>query len=484
MKLSGKIALVATGALFFFAFFFSGWMIFRYQEMMIQQAKTYEAQDLKERTNRFMREVKRWDGEGKTETERQLFRSCFAGGNSPGGLYADGQEIYNMTGYTLNQVDFDRKEEAVLLDTAGWAFIQELREKKLLVCVREEKGAQGRIYQIFRCKDIREIYRGTKQLFCQGMAAALAFALLLVAAMQLIFRRLWRPVYRLRETANQIADGQYGMRAEYGRKDEIRPVADSFNRMAEKVEQHICELSQVNERQRQLLGSLAHELKTPMTAIQGYAETLQRVKLTPEREGKALSYIESECKRLSRLSVKMLELTGLYQADGKLEKRELKAGELFEKAEVMARYRLSQKKIRLKKEINPENLLIFGDEDLLISFLLNLIDNGCKASEEGKILILRAEERRIGVQDFGRGIPEEELERITEPFYMVDKSRARREGGAGLGLALCRQIAEVHGGQLKIRSREGAGTFVWLEWPGTVTTSLQTGEDLLTEKGV
>ena len=67
---------------------------------------------------------------------------------------------------------------------------------------------------------------------------------------------------------------------------------------------------------------------------------------------------------------------------------------------------------------------------------------------------------------------------------MVDKSRARREGGAGLGLALCRQIAEVHGGQLKIRSREGAGTFVWLEWPGTVTTSLQTGEDLLTEKGV
>ena len=174
-----------------------------------------------------------------------------------------------MTGYTLNQVDFDRKEEAVLLDTAGWAFIQELREKKLLVCVREEKGAQGRIYQIFRCKDISEIYRGTKQLFCQGMAAALAFALLLVAAMQLIFRRLWRPVYRLRETANQIADGQYGMRAEYGRKDEIRPVADSFNRMAEKVEQHICELSQVNERQRQLLGSLAHELKTPMTAIQG-----------------------------------------------------------------------------------------------------------------------------------------------------------------------------------------------------------------------
>ena len=73
MKLSGKIALVATGALFFFAFFFSGWMIFRYQEMMIQQAKTYEAQDLKERTNRFMREVKRWDGK-----ERQRQRGSFS----------------------------------------------------------------------------------------------------------------------------------------------------------------------------------------------------------------------------------------------------------------------------------------------------------------------------------------------------------------------------------------------------------------------
>lgn len=221
----------------------------------------------------------------------------------------------------------------------------------------------------------------------------------------------------------------------------------------------------MNQRQRQLLGSLAHELKTPMTAILGYAQTLQRVKLPQEKQEKALSYIESECRRLSGLSAKMLELTGLYQEEGRLELREISLAGLFDRAQEVARYRLKQKDIRLEREISCPRETLWGDEDLLMSFLLNLIDNGCKATEPGGRLVLTADRRGIGLRDFGCGIPQEEISRVTEAFYMVDKSRSRKAGGAGLGLALCRQIAELHGARLQIESCPGEGTLVLMCWP-------------------
>lgn len=111
--------------------------------------------------------------------------------------------------------------------------------------------------------------------------------------------------------------------------------------------------------------------------------------------------------------------------------------------------------IDLKKEL---------DTDFMISLLLNLVDNACKASETGGQLFISASTGQIVVEDFGKGIPSEELHRVTEAFYMVDKSRSRREGGAGLGLALCQQIVQLHGWKLRIESTEGQGTRIVILW--------------------
>ena len=100
------------------------------------------------------------------------------------------------------------------------------------------------------------------------------------------------------------------------------------------------------------------------------------------------------------------------------------------------------------------------DQDMMVSFFVNLVDNAYKASENGGKIFIHADEQGITVKDQGRGIPEEELNRVTEAFYMVDKSRSRSSGGAGLGLALCKEIAGLHGAQLIIKSKEGAGTSV------------------------
>lgn len=133
--------------------------------------------------------------------------------------------------------------------------------------------------------------------------------------LQAVILRILRPFYRMKETANIIASGDYSRRLPIGAGDEIAEVSESFNRMAQRVEEHISELTELNERQTQMIGNMAHELKTPMTAISGYSETLLRVKLSPERQEQALEYIRSECRRLSRLSAKLLELTGLYHEE-------------------------------------------------------------------------------------------------------------------------------------------------------------------------
>ena len=119
-----------------------------------------------------------------------------------------------------------------------------------------------------------------------------------------------------------------------------------------------------------------------------------------------------------------------------------------------------KKSIDLETECIPENLSWEMDQDMMVSFFVNLVDNAYKASENGGKIFIHADEQGITVKDQGRGIPEEELNRVTEAFYMVDKSRSRSSGGAGLGLALCKEIAGLHGAQLIIKSKEGAGTSV------------------------
>ena len=126
----------------------------------------------------------------------------------------------------------------------------------------------------------------------------------------------------------------------------------------------------------------------------------------------------------------------------------------------LMKFKLSEKNIDLETECIPENLSWEMDQDMMVSFLVNLVDNAYKASENGGKIFIHADEQGITVKDQGRGIPEEELNRVTEAFYMVDKSRSRSSGGAGLGLALCKEIAGLHGAQLIIKSKEGAGTSV------------------------
>jgi len=243
--------------------------------------------------------------------------------------------------------------------------------------------------------------------------------------------------------------------------DEIGVLTENFNAMAEAVEQKISELKESENKKTMFMADFSHELKTPLTAISGYAQTMLNLNLSDADKKEALSYIYSESSRLDRLSKKMKRLLELDNTV-ELQMEKISVSRLFDEAVKTCTPSAQKRKIRLATEQYDGE--IYGDFDLLHDVLCNLIDNALKASDEGTAVKLGAEKGRIVVSDSGCGIPADEIDKITEPFYMVDKSRSRKSGSAGLGLALVSQILRLHNIKMTIESEINKGTKIILHF--------------------
>lgn len=210
------------------------------------------------------------------------------------------------------------------------------------------------------------------------------------------------------------------------------------------------------ERQQAFIGDLAHEMKTPVTSILLNAELLGRP-VAPAAAEAALARIADQGRWLERLSQKLTALVLLGQD---IERREGSVAELFEAVRAATEDALRARGMALALCCAMDTLPM--DFDLLRAALVNLVENAQRASRDGQTITLAAHDGVIEVIDRGRGIPAGELARVTEPFYTVDRSRSRRFGGSGLGLALVKRIAEAHGAKLVIESAENRGTTIRL----------------------
>ena len=266
------------------------------------------------------------------------------------------------------------------------------------------------------------------------------------------------PIKRLNRAAAQIARGRYSARLPIASSDEIGALSASFNQMAAAIEEKMHEILQNARQKEEFVANFAHELKTPLTSVIGYADMLYQKDLAHHQVRDAAWYILNEGLRLEALSLKLMELIVLNKQDFVLES--VATEELLADISGSLMPMLEEKNIRLKVNVQPGYIMV--EYDLFKTLLFNLIDNatkaGCRAIEiEGK----QAQERyEISVIDNGRGMAKEELARITEAFYTVDKSRARKQHGVGLGLSLADKIAGIHGTGLKFESAEGVGTIV------------------------
>lgn len=367
----------------------------------------------------------------------------------------DGEEIYNVT-------VFKQRE----LNALEYRYIS---EPDLKMAQMEWEDQHFFVYNtyigdmcvIYKLEDITYVW---ERMGLLGFGLVVLTCIITMGVCLLLFivlNKVLFPLQQLNDGAKQIARGRYDERIQVGRKDEIGELSENFNQMAGAVQFRIEKLKEAEWKRTLFMGNLTHELKTPMTAISGYARTLLTVKLPEEDREEALSYIYEESCRLERLSRKMMDLLLLEENDNICFEK-ISAGILFHRAAEACSQSLEQDGIRLECQEKGEVFLV--DVDLFTEVLINLVDNARKASQRGDRIILSASGNRICVRDFGTGIPEEEKERILEPFYMIDKSRSRKSGGAGLGLAITAMILKRHNCGIQIESEVGQGTQMILQF--------------------
>ena len=367
-----------------------------------------------------------------------------------------GYFVYNHTVLSLDDVE-NNDYNSIANETISYGTLH-YQDSEYLICKYTTKNKLS-IYHL-TCID----YAKDKLRNLTMYMIVITFSVMVVMSIivALILRHSLRSLKELNATAADIAKGNYDKRVNVRGKNEIATLGTTFNQMAEAVETRTKSLEE-SERQKTLfMGNLTHELKTPLAAISGYAQTLLTVRLDEADEAEALGYIDEECKRLERLSKKMLRLLEL-DTEQKLELHEIPVRQLFEQTGRLCRKLLETKGVMLQYEEHGECFLV--EEDLMTEVLVNLVDNANKASKQGDTIRLIANDHQILVQDTGCGIPEEEQKKILEPFYMIDKSRSRKNGGAGLGLALTALILKRHDVTLAIESEEGKGTTMILNFP-------------------
>ncbi len=289
----------------------------------------------------------------------------------------------------------------------------------------------------------------------QAGVVGILFAALLAA---LISRTIAKPLQRLAKAASDVADGDYSVNVPVSGPGEVRTLAESFNRMT-------CEVLAANTAQRDFLVNVSHDLKTPLTSIQGYAQAI--IDGAADEPAEAAQIIFEEASRLNRMVVELTDLERLQAGKLSMKNDSLRMERLTEAVVQSLVVVAEQNDLKLESSAQPAPPVI-GDGDRLAQVLVNLISNALKFTPPGGAIQVVTEAAPDGVvvsiRDNGNGIPLEDLARVFERFYQVDKARGPQRG-TGLGLAIAKEIVEAHGGRLTVESGgrgQGATFRLWL----------------------
>jgi signal transduction histidine kinase len=272
-----------------------------------------------------------------------------------------------------------------------------------------------------------------------------------------LLRRILRPLERLTDATRAIATGDLAARVPDAPDPELQRLADAFNQMA-------ATLQRVEELRRSLVEDVAHELRTPLTSLQGYLEAMTDgvVEPTPEM----LRTVHEEIVRLTRLVEGLDQLARGESTQRTPARAAVDLAALVERAVAIVSPELAGRRITIRIEAPASLPQVLGEADAIGQVLSNLMQNAARYTDDGGEIVVRIEHRdgwlRCVVENTGAEIPAEELPLIWERLHRVDPSRARASGGAGIGLAIVRQIVEGHGGRVGADSAEGR-TRVWFQ---------------------
>lgn len=332
---------------------------------------------------------------------------------------------------------------------------------KTLLFVTSLVNIQGEDLKISYIHDITYIYHDKREQYSFFIQLSMVVSIILAISMYMLSKYITSPIDKLINTTRIISKGNYSERVEINSKDEIGVLAENFNGMADAVEEKMHQLESNAEEKQRFIDNLTHEFKTPLTSIIGYADFLRSTTYNEEIFIEGLNHIFKEGKRLEELSWKMMSLILLKRENLKMEKENIK--NILVDLRDTLKPKLQNKNINLI--ISSEEYQISVEKDLIRNLISNFIDNSIKASKENSNIYLNVYKNKeskvvLEIKDEGIGISEEDLPKVFEAFYMVDKSRTRANNGAGLGLTICAEIAKIHEAELKIESEINKGTTI------------------------
>ncbi len=297
-----------------------------------------------------------------------------------------------------------------------------------------------------------------------GLIVAFVFAVVIARSVAL-------PLQKVADIAAEIAQGNLDRKAPVTGPDEVRVMAIAFNQMTEQV-------AATQQAQREFLANVSHDLRTPLTSIRGFSQAIiDGVAANPQSALRAATIIHDEAARMYRMVEELLDLARVEAGRLAMTRHAIAISDILSAIRERLTPPAQEKGLTLTTEIALHIPTIAGDGDRLAQVFTNLIDNAIKHTPAGGKIILRAAMQDggvlVSVEDNGEGIPAEDLPRIFDRFYQVDKSRQRRSG-AGLGLAITKQIVTAHSGRIWAESQEGAWTRfnVWLPLPNADSSTI------------
>ena len=374
---------------------------------------------------------------------------------------ASGKVLYASEGFTGDTALWEEHGENTrvyrVLQLGGLYYIQ----------TQTRINVSDRLLRLETMKDVTEVYTERTEGF--QMYRRVTVIVLLCSGVIMTLNVCWltRPIRLLTQATGKMAEGEYSYRAEQISQDEMGQLTVDFNHMAEAMERNIKTLEDEVRAREDFIAAFSHELKTPLTAIIGYADMLRSRKLDEEKHFLCANYIYTEGKRLETMALRLLDIIVARREE--IERKNTNVSGIFTCLQEIYGEKMTPEGSRVKVDIRWEKGELYADENLLKTVLINLTDNAIKASEAGQTVEITGKRLEKGyyfqVRDEGIGIPAEECHKITEAFYMVDKSRSRAHNGAGLGLALCTAILELHHSRLKIESTLGEGSCMSFQIP-------------------
>ena len=285
-----------------------------------------------------------------------------------------------------------------------------------------------------------------------------------------ISQRIVSPIKEMKEIAHLIASSDFSKRVEINSKDELGMLARSLNEMADQLQQRIDNLKNMDKMKTEFVANVSHELKTPLTSIKGFVETLEDGAMEDkETNKKFLAIIKRHTERLTNITNDLLSLSELESKKDVLSIASFDLKEMIDEIILGFGHAISEKTHKLKFASKFDKYVMSADKVKIEQVIVNLIDNAVKYTESGgEIKIEFTEDEKcvnIIVEDDGIGIPAKYFNRVFERFYRVDKARSRQSGGTGLGLAIVKHIVSLHGGNVQIESQVGIGTKIIVSLP-------------------